>query len=48
VTNYFDDLVLINKKLIGAGSVKDVFRPEKLEEAYQYPFQGLGKVGVGV
>jgi iron/zinc/copper transport system ATP-binding protein len=48
VAQYFDDLVLINKKLIGAGSVEEVFRPEKLEEAYQSSFQGLGMMGVGM
>lgn len=35
VEKYFDDLVLINRVLIKAGSVKEVFRPQYLKEAYQ-------------
>ncbi|TQS74778.1 metal ABC transporter ATP-binding protein [Ornithinibacillus gellani] len=48
VEKYFDGLVLINKELIDAGPVKQVFQPEKLQKAYQSPFTGLGMLGVGV
>ena len=37
VEDYFDSLILINKELIDAGSVKDVFIHEKMEEAYKIP-----------
>ena len=49
VENYFDELILLNKKLIEAGPVKEVFQPNNLEEAYQTPFAGgLGILGVGM
>lgn len=38
VENYFDDLILINKEIIGAGPVKTVFQPDKIEKAYERPF----------
>ncbi|MBB4824327.1 iron/zinc/copper transport system ATP-binding protein [Sporosarcina luteola] len=38
VKHYFDELVLINKNLIDAGPVKEVFQPEKMTKAYQRPF----------
>ncbi|QTD41355.1 metal ABC transporter ATP-binding protein [Sporosarcina sp. Te-1] len=38
VKQYFDELVLINKSLIGAGPVKEVFQPENMTRAYQRPF----------
>lgn len=34
VGNYFDDVILLNKNLIAAGPVKDVFTPKLVEEAY--------------
>ena len=37
VEDYFDSLILINKELIDAGSVKNVFIHEKMEEAYKIP-----------
>ncbi|MCM3111213.1 metal ABC transporter ATP-binding protein [Lederbergia lenta] len=48
VESYFDELVLINKKLIGAGPVDDVFQPELMQAAYQAPLTMLGSLGVGV
>lgn len=48
VKGYFDDLILINKKLIGAGSVDKVFKPKLMEAAYQGPLSFLKSVGVGV
>ena len=48
VKGYFDDLILINKILIGAGSVDLVFKPKLMEAAYQGPLSFLKTVGVGV
>lgn len=48
VKGYFDDLILINKILIGAGSVDLVFKPKLMEVAYQGPLSFLKTVGVGV
>lgn len=48
VEGYFDDLILINKELIGAGSVDLVFKPKLMEAAYQVPLSFLKTVGVGV
>ena len=48
VKGYFDDLILINKELIGAGSVDKVFKPKLMEAAYQGPLSILKTVGVGV
>lgn len=35
VENYFDDIILINKQLYGAGAVKDVFQKEKIQKCFQ-------------
>jgi len=35
VESYFDDVILINKKLYGAGSVKKVFIPENMEKCFK-------------
>lgn len=48
VESYFDDLILINKELIGAGPVERVFRPELMQVAYKAPLKMLGSLGVGV
>lgn len=48
VENYFDDLILINKELFGAGPVDRVFRPELMQAAYKTPIRMLGSLGVGV
>lgn len=48
VEHYFDDLILINKELIGAGPVDRVFRPELMQAAYKAPLSMLGSLGVGV
>lgn len=34
VEAYFDDLILINKELYGAGPVKDVFQTERMQSCY--------------
>lgn len=46
VEKYFDNLLLINKKLIGAGPVEEIFQKEFMEEAYNMPFGGQ-MLGVG-
>lgn len=48
VVNYFDDLILINKQLIGAGPVQEVIKPEVINKAYNMDFGLLNQMGVGV
>lgn len=48
VKGYFDDLIIINKELIGAGSVDLVFKPKLMEKAYQAPLSMLNTMGVGI
>lgn len=43
--NYFDDIILINKKLYGAGPVKEVVTPELMEAAFKAPLTVLEDVG---
>ncbi|MFD2208362.1 metal ABC transporter ATP-binding protein [Virgibacillus halophilus] len=45
VKDYFDELVLINQDLIGAGAVQEVFRPEQMTKAYRGNFSFLEQVG---
>lgn len=47
VTSYFDDIVLINKELIGAGPVTTVFQSENMTKAYNREFM-LDGLGVSV
>lgn len=44
VKSYFDELILINKELIGAGPVNDVFQSGNMTKAYNREFMldGLG------
>lgn len=46
VKDYFDQVILINKKLIDAGSVKNVFKEELLRETYEDQFQFFNELGV--
>ena len=46
VEGYFDDIILINKELIGAGSVENVFKPKLMEAAYKAPLAVLETMGV--
>lgn len=46
VEGYFDDIILINKELIGAGPVKNVFKPRLMEAAYKAPLTVLETMGV--
>lgn len=48
ITSYFDELVLINKELIGAGPVQEVIKPEVMTKAYNMDFELLNQMGVGV
>lgn len=48
VEHYFDELILINKQLISAGPVQQVFRPELMKIAYRSPLSGLEGLGVGM
>ena len=46
VETYFDDIILINIKLYGAGPVETVFQPELMEAAYDAPLSMPIKPGV--
>lgn len=46
VEGYFDDLILINKELFGAGPVAEIFQPELMEKAYQTPLAVFMSLGV--
>lgn len=48
VENYFDDIILINKKLYGAGAVKDVFQKEKIQKCFQVDILNAELAEVGV
>lgn len=48
VEQYFDQLIVINNKLIGSGSVDEVFQAEVVQKAFQTPFSRFGQLGVGV
>lgn len=48
VKSYFDELVLINKNLIDAGPVDQVFQPTKMTKAYQRNFAMLDDLEVNV
>lgn len=48
VETYFDDLILINKELYGAGSVESVFQPEKMNQCYNMNIGLNTGLGVGV
>jgi len=45
VEEYFDDLILLNKKLYAAEPVRDVMQPDMLSDAYQIDFNLLTKSG---
>lgn len=48
VQDYFDDLILINRELIGAGPVDEVIQPDVMTKAYNMDFKLLNQMGVGV
>ena len=45
VEGFFDDIILINKELIGVGPVHAVFVPKLIEAAYETPLSILEKIG---
>lgn len=45
VEGFFDDIILINKELVGVGPVSQVFVPELVEAAYEAPFSMLKSLG---
>ncbi|WP_077298534.1 metal ABC transporter ATP-binding protein [Virgibacillus pantothenticus] len=45
VKNYFDDLVLINKKIISSGPVEYVFQPKLMQKAYNYSLSKMESIG---
>lgn len=46
VSEYFDQIILLNKKLISFGDVETVFQKEVLSKAYSDPFSFLNNLGV--
>lgn len=44
--DYFHQLILLNKELIGFGAVSDVFQTEIIERAYQGQFAFMKEMGV--
>ncbi|GGN64737.1 metal ABC transporter ATP-binding protein [Oceanobacillus indicireducens] len=48
VKDYFNEIIIINKELYGAGSVTAVFKEEIMKKAYQTKFQMAGGLEVGV
>lgn len=46
VNEYFEELILLNKKLIKSGTVKTVLQPELMREAYDAQFSLLDSLGV--
>lgn len=47
VETYFDELILMNKELIGCGTVEEVFQPETMEEAYGRSLFIAGSTALG-
>ncbi len=45
VEGFFDDIILINKELIGCGSVNQIFVPKLVEAAYETPLSMLKSLG---
>ena len=48
VSDYFDQLVLLNKELIGFGDINQVLNAEVLAKAYSGQFSFLDRLGVKV
>lgn len=45
VEDYFDELILVNKELVAAGAVSDVFTPELMERTFNAPLTILENMG---
>lgn len=48
VKSYFDDVIMINKELYGAGPVNQVFQPESVKKCFNMTFTLSESLGVGV
>lgn len=48
VSRYFDEVLLLNKELIGCGAVAEVVRPELMSRAYKAQFTMFEEMGVSV
>jgi len=46
VEQYFDEIILLNRKIIGAGPVREVMQQRLLSEAYQINFELWNTTGV--
>ncbi|WP_407272961.1 metal ABC transporter ATP-binding protein [Radiobacillus sp. PE A8.2] len=46
--DYFNELILLNKELIGFGTVEEVFKPEVIEKAYKGQFAFMKEIGVSI
>jgi manganese transport system ATP-binding protein len=46
--DYFHQLILLNKELIGFGTVDEVFKPEVIQRAYQGQFAFMSAIGVSL
>jgi iron/zinc/copper transport system ATP-binding protein len=47
-SDYFDELILLNKELIEYGKVGKVFQPEVIRRAYNNPFQSINNLEVNI
>ena len=45
VSDYFDQLILLNKELIGFGEINEVLRADVLSKAYSGQFSFLERLG---
>jgi ABC-type Mn2+/Zn2+ transport system ATPase subunit len=46
--DYFHQLILLNKELIGFGTVEEVFKPEVIKKAYSGQFAFMNEIGVPI
>ncbi|WP_213581888.1 metal ABC transporter ATP-binding protein [Paenibacillus sp. J2TS4] len=47
-SSYFNQLILLNRELVGFGPVEDVFRPDILAKAYRGEFSFMKELGVSL
>src|SRR5690625_4792072 len=48
VSSYFDQLLLLNRKLVEKGSVEEVFKRDVLQKTYEHQFPVFDELGVKV
>ncbi|HEY4578607.1 MAG TPA: metal ABC transporter ATP-binding protein, partial [Savagea sp.] len=46
VKDYFDDLIIINREIVGVGAVEDVMVPETMKKAFRSQFSLWDSLGV--